>query len=350
MFIIDEKYFVYDEPAEFVNGRFKVCINNKYGYIDQNGSLTVPAIYDFGTEFIKEHAIVKLNGEFFCIDKFGNKLNLFTHDEIASLINSDEYKSLLREEKISILNKLKSRENYNDSNQNNQDKPSEINVGLFVAQKSYGEIKYKNGYSIVDNKKIFKGKGMNIIADDGYPLLARFNNYIEIEPLDEYDDRFYKIKEKKYYKPFSEYSEWTSIEEKYGIIGKNGEIILDCEYDNIYTVPFDRFHNFYLVQGKKRGLAINDYPDKVHDIIPCEYEHIMCIGSKYFYAVKQNGKYALYTIYGKESGYPNHLLTDFIYDQIGIYCCTYEVEGHMINGVIPVRINDKMGIISDVLP
>lgn len=50
-------------------------VNGKYGYLDQNGLITIKPIYDDANDFYGEYTHVSLYGEYFKINKYGKKIN-----------------------------------------------------------------------------------------------------------------------------------------------------------------------------------------------------------------------------------------------------------------------------------
>ena len=64
----------YDDADFFSEGLVWVKLDNKYGFIDDMGQEIIPLKYDNAYPFIGGKAKVKLNGEWFYIDKNGNKI------------------------------------------------------------------------------------------------------------------------------------------------------------------------------------------------------------------------------------------------------------------------------------
>lgn len=80
------KYALYDVGTleEFHDGRAKIIENGKYGYIDTNGKLAIPAIYDRADNFINGGAIVQKDGKYGVINTNGNVLLPFEYTRIKS--------------------------------------------------------------------------------------------------------------------------------------------------------------------------------------------------------------------------------------------------------------------------
>ncbi|MCX6253689.1 MAG: WG repeat-containing protein [Bacteroidia bacterium] len=65
---------IYDDANSFSEDRAKVKKDNKYGYVDLNGNIMVPIIYDEGYDFSDGRAAVKKDNWWFFIDKNGNSI------------------------------------------------------------------------------------------------------------------------------------------------------------------------------------------------------------------------------------------------------------------------------------
>lgn len=65
----------YDIIADFHEDLARVIVDGKYGFVDLNGKEVIPAIYENSqSSFIKGKALMKLNGEWFHIDRKGNRI------------------------------------------------------------------------------------------------------------------------------------------------------------------------------------------------------------------------------------------------------------------------------------
>ena len=61
----------FQNAFDFSDGLARVCIDEKYGYIDQNGETVIPCQYELAYDFINGFALVKTSGKFSFIDKTG---------------------------------------------------------------------------------------------------------------------------------------------------------------------------------------------------------------------------------------------------------------------------------------
>jgi hypothetical protein len=62
----------YDEVGDYHEGRAKVELNGKYGFIDSDGNVVVPLIYVWASKFSEGRASVELNYQYGFIDLDGN--------------------------------------------------------------------------------------------------------------------------------------------------------------------------------------------------------------------------------------------------------------------------------------
>ncbi len=83
---------IYERAENFGENRALVKIANaKFGYIDKTNTLVIPAIFDFGYKFSSKRAIVEINSKFFYIDDNGKLINMAkTKDEIIYLKIDEE--------------------------------------------------------------------------------------------------------------------------------------------------------------------------------------------------------------------------------------------------------------------
>lgn len=63
---------MYDCAYTFKDGYARVEKDGKYGFIDENGNISIDIKYDYANDFSNGRAKVELNGQKFEIDKNGN--------------------------------------------------------------------------------------------------------------------------------------------------------------------------------------------------------------------------------------------------------------------------------------
>ena len=59
----------YDRCSDFEEGLAAICIDNKYGFINEDGNEVIPLIYDYAYDFCEGYAIVGVNNKYGAIDK-----------------------------------------------------------------------------------------------------------------------------------------------------------------------------------------------------------------------------------------------------------------------------------------
>ena len=72
----------YNYVGEFSEGFINVKLNDKYGFVDQQGKEVVPLKYDDAFSFHEGLARVKLNGKKGYVDKEGHEYWDMTEDEV----------------------------------------------------------------------------------------------------------------------------------------------------------------------------------------------------------------------------------------------------------------------------
>ena len=84
---------IYDDIYSFSNGFAKVEVDRKQGYVDLVGNVVVPTIYDYIDEFVngyvkfKDGPIFKDGGKFGCIDMAGNVVLPAIYDYVGNFYN-----------------------------------------------------------------------------------------------------------------------------------------------------------------------------------------------------------------------------------------------------------------------
>jgi hypothetical protein len=66
--------YTYDDTGSFYEGRARVGLNNKWGFVDRNGNEVVPLKYDWVGNFYEGRARVKLNNKCGFVDTEGNEV------------------------------------------------------------------------------------------------------------------------------------------------------------------------------------------------------------------------------------------------------------------------------------
>lgn len=77
--LLDFTGFIFDEIGDLFDGRAKITVSGKTGYIDEFGKFIVQPRYDRGTGFSTGYAIVGVGDISFAIDRWGDRIELKDH-------------------------------------------------------------------------------------------------------------------------------------------------------------------------------------------------------------------------------------------------------------------------------
>lgn len=330
--------FKYDDAYELIDcGVAPVSENKKWGFINTEGEIVIPLIYSDVDCHLKDSLLFALkNGKWAIFDHFGKQKSDFIYDEIYGTSNNFDYFN----EKY-LFNGLLLVRKGNQYRYLNRDLEIVTDFGYYSKAEPITEFGFaivkKGNYGIIN----YKGE---IVVPCIYPKIEH--------PSREYQgfyDEFYIYKNGKVgllnreAKPITDitfssfecdYSYVSGIyytlfvakkNNKCGLIGSNGEIILPIEYDEI-----GKFESNDRAIAKKNGLygIINN---RGKEQIPFEYSSITTYHFDGNYVVEKNGKYG---IIKKE---PLETIIPLDYDDLEV--CFYD-ETHFI-----VKENGKYGII-----
>ena len=120
--------------------------------------------------------------------------------------------------------------------------------------------------------KVFNKKGEEQFKD--YELVEAIDNYDENQTV-WYESSALRVRK----------------DGKYGLINLNGKEILECKYDNIYSIK-GISNSLLLISGEKQGLA----SDVGEIIVPADYKEIRPAGKEYtdgYIVINSEGKYGL---------------------------------------------------------
>lgn len=217
---------IYDYASPvFREGLLLVNINKKWGFLDTKGKVAIPCIYEDASDFNEGYAAVIRNGTKTCINKKG--------------------------EEISVCN----------NTLNAWEKDDELG----------GRGTYIKG------RQVLKRRQLHGIADNNGKLLAPLiyeSIYgIRINGRDiHYHQEFYKVRKQG----------------KWGVIDKNGNETLTCEYDNIQ----DYIGETGLIAVEKNDLhGMLDMDFKW--VVPCRYEGLSTVKQKSKIWFRENGLWGM---------------------------------------------------------
>lgn len=291
--------FVYDDAHGFLNcGVAKVSQNNKWGFIGTSGKVIIPLVYEDVQCHFEDSLLFALKDEKWAIfDKDGNQKSDFIYDKIYGLPVDEFYNEKYL---FNWLLLVKRGKHYCYLNRNLE---VVIDFGTYTAAEPITE----SGYAIVQ-----KGNQYGIINAEGELVLPCIYPLIE-HPAREYQgyyDEFYIHKNGKVglfskharpltgisYDSFQVISCYRNEEEhvmfvaeknnRYGLIGDDGKMILPEEYDEIRDFESDQ----YAIAIKNGLYGLLDCKGEVK--LPFEYKDIIS-HRKDNYVVEKKGRFGV---------------------------------------------------------
>lgn len=253
---------IYEYVGNFSMGRaIFMDSSNKFGFLNNKGEVAIEAKYDGVTEFYEGKAfIVSLEGKLHLIDINGNSL---ISGEYIDRLHANYF---LYQEKA--------------------DDPYVVidSKGIKLDETTYTNVSF-TAYNLVVNDSIRDGKQYTILKENGYPAATRLVS--ASKSRDYYDlkiaDFRYYLHEKKDDQSkahaidgnmytyiaddiISFYGDGITVVKrglKVGLMGKDGKILIDFLYDNIYRTP----DNYYIVYSSSKCGLLNS---KYQSVIPIE--------------------------------------------------------------------------------
>lgn len=85
-----------------------ICENCAWGFLDTSGRMSVPPVYSFAKDFVREVGIVEQNGHWGIVDRTGKELLPCQYDELGFLENTDNkvLRIFKKEEKYGLIDTL----------------------------------------------------------------------------------------------------------------------------------------------------------------------------------------------------------------------------------------------------
>lgn len=275
----------------------------KFGYINDSGKEVIPCIYDMAQPFIGGMAyVLKYENDsknFMCIDKNGNKVNIPEPDGLFGSF-SDGFALYRNDDKYGYIN-LK-------------------NERITPCIYDYAE-SFNGDYAIVE-----KGGKKGLIDKTGKEFVPCVYDKI---------NRFYAD------------MALVTKDGKQGFIDKTGKLVIPCVY-NIDTYSNINFGNDFIVLGVPGKYTILDKAGKEYGPLDYDYIYDFCEGIAFVVRGNDNSsmlrlfdgteKYGIIDGTGKE-------ITPCIYEQQGYYGQPPGQYYDIQEGIIPAKLNGKMGYI-----
>lgn len=248
---------IYDEAKGFSEGLAVVAKNNKYGFVDKNGKVVVPLIYDYADSFSEGFAAVCKNDKHGFINAQGKVVIPMRYDYVQSfheglaVIEQGDKKGIINKQGNVIL-------------QPTYDNISEFSGGLaFVAQSNKEKVVYKYGFINTTGKVVI-------------PL-----NYFSVSP---FSDGLSIVKTT------------NELNKNYSVIDKSGKTILHYSNNTLQD-----FQNGFAIIGKNTYQSYNlsdtfgMIDKKGNELLPIKYSSIH-YNDGYIIAKEQNGTSTIWKI------------------------------------------------------
>lgn len=284
----------YQQARDFKDGLCCVCHDEKWGAIDKNGHEVIPIQYDYLSDFTKGIAIYRISSR----DCVGHKY-LFGFLNKKGAVFSAVYDSVWVDDTTGYIHTGYIKRPIIDDEKRIFNHPKRLDCnGRFVAKYDFEYITLKGKYDYVedyvDEIAIAKkddlwgaiDKNENVIIPFKYNILNRLDNDTLIGFLigeKEFDVKFVKI-DGNVAGSIKSISKITPLDDgiclfcinkregwnskvKYGIINKDGKVLLNAEYDDIQRINSILYK---VVNARKEGL----FDIKKGWILPCKFDSL----------------------------------------------------------------------------
>lgn len=345
----------YQQARDFKDGLCCVCHDEKWGAIDKNGHEVIPTQYDYLSDFTKGIAIYRISSNighkylFGFLNKSGAVFPAIYDsiwvDDTTGYIHTGYIKRPIVGDEKRIYNHPKRL----DSN------------GSLVAKNGLKYIALKNKYDYVEDyvdeiaiakKNDLWGaidKNENVIIPFEYNILNLLNNdtligYLEIGRND-FDIKFIKnngkiagsINNIRKIIPWdngiclfciNKREKWKS-KVKYGIINKDGKVLLNAEYDEILRINSILYK---VVDAKKKGL----FDIQKGWLLPCKFDSLSYNNNSISVNIRELGDFRF-----------NHLGNCFVFNEENIVELPTNcfVGRDFVDGYAAVCLGEKWGVI-----
>ncbi len=349
--------------CELVDAAIKITDGKKFGFINQEGTILVPTVYDELYSYHNSTVLAKIDNKFGVIDiKDNNIIVPIIYDYVHFHPNgSNPFFQVKQNSKIGFFNKkgkLIIPFEY--------DKAGILSENMITLQKDnllgvvddkntiiipFSDYRYIYGiseglFAVINNKYKagYLDKQNNVIIDFKYDYVTDFSNGFAIVGLFQNPNDSIKNYNFTTTSPFSyeyyEQSQQFSNNLKFGIINKKGKLILPVEYNSedielIYLYNDDESNNLlFMAKNRLHGLVDLD-GNVILEPIYDSLEEIIHKNKNYIYANKK-GKYQIYDDTGTAI-IPIwfDILTDFSPDKIFIEengkKYTYDWNGNLVD-------------------
>ena len=233
--------------------RFRICRNNKYGFMDRNGREVIPCKYDDAEDFSEGLVRVQKGGKYGFIDQTGKEVVPYKYDKANDF--SEGLARVEKNKKYGFIDR----------------------TGKEVIACKYDEAEdFHDGLACVGMAREWKW---------GIPL------NVEWAFIDKTGKKVLSCKY-DYVWGFSEGLARVEKDKKIGFIDKTGAVVIPCKYDKA-----GRFSDGLALVKKDRKFGFIDNAGK--EVVPCKYSDAEDF-SEGLARVNNGGKYGLIDQTGKE--------------------------------------------------
>ena len=224
--VIEAKY---PFSCGFKNGLACVKLDGKYGFIDKTGKMVIENKYEYASSFADNGlALAKQNGKYGFINKSGKfviepqfeSADKFQKCGLANIKQNDKWGCIDETGKIVIEPEYENRFVFDDN-------------GL-------ADVKLNDKWGFID-------KTGKMVIENKYDKVIPFENHklslVELDFKCGFIDKTGKMVIEPQYNVFgTTYNNWSiifeSLSKKEGLLSADGEVLLKCQYDMLYIVPF----------------------------------------------------------------------------------------------------------------
>jgi hypothetical protein len=174
----------YDKVGDFQEGRARVSLNGKWGFIDMNGNEVIPLKYVHASDFREGRALVNLNNKYGFVDLQGDVVIPLKYDSVYSF----------QEGRARVM--VNDKWGYVDLQGNEVIPVKYEDVGIF--QEGRAEVRLKGKYGFVD-------KHGNEVIPCKYDSIGNFQEGIA----------------------------WVRLNDKYGFVDLQGDVVIPLKYHSV---------------------------------------------------------------------------------------------------------------------
>ncbi len=293
-FIIKARF---DDASAFSCGLAGVAIDEKYGYINTNGEIVIDLQFDGVASFIEERARVSVDEKCKYIDTEGSYISdaLFDYGDdfsegLACVMVDEKYGYINLDGEMAIEPRYVMATAFSSGlagvREEEGGKCGFIDKkGKTVIDFMYDEVgPFVDGVAravlngtlcYIDTSGLVILTASNTSADDFHEGLARIVNEDELFGVVDTSGKTVIDCKYTYLGPFSNGLALAYDSEKVGYINKNGEYVINPEYSFFYSgskAGFDFMDDGYVIVIKDNKFGVVD--KEGNEILPCEYDGI----------------------------------------------------------------------------